>query len=37
MGMGIQFLDLAGVDREAIETHLAGLVAAQISGSGDQA
>jgi uncharacterized protein (TIGR02266 family) len=37
MGMGIQFLDLGGADREAIEAHLAGLVATQISGTGDQA
>lgn len=36
MGMGIQFLELTGVDREAIEGHLTQLVAAQIGGSGDQ-
>jgi uncharacterized protein (TIGR02266 family) len=36
MGMGIHFLDLTVVDREAIEAHLAEMVVVQISGVGEQ-
>jgi uncharacterized protein (TIGR02266 family) len=36
-GMGIQFLDLAAADREAIERQLTQVIAVQISGAGERA